>query len=293
MESGDYIASASSLTHIPRLLAGQLGGYIFTREKDGATDIGLMSRDLRERNALEGMVQVDGRVEQVKCIGDAVWVMTSDRMVCYRIAVDRLRRLFAMDRRGVMDFVALDRNRLAVVGSRGRAVLRPLPEVRGQQTGTILEESRVPSGFEDAQSDGRFVMVRNDRGCWQYDMRRGFSEHPSPSDWNSDSRIHMASTIHAALQLDVESSQCVLERRDSEAMIIEFPNRRLETVASIDGRFWVGHSHGISVIDPRSGSVVDDLHLDGPVFLIYPTLDGRGALWASEHDGVGVARWVN
>ena len=56
-------------------------------------------------------------------------------------------------------------------------------------------------------------------------------------------------------------------------------------IVAVDGRFWIGHDRGITVLD-EAGRVIDRLRLAGPVRYVFPLAAG-GAAWVSETGGFG------
>ena len=62
----------------------------------------------------------------------------------------------------------------------------------------------------------------------------------------------------------------------------------MHCVIAVQGRFWLGHARGVTVLDPRTPEaiVVQEFRLPGAIIHLMPLLSGEGAAYASESGGM-------
>ena len=126
---------------------------------------------------------------------------------------------------------------------------------------------------------GRFWPVA---GAW-----RGFTRR------TQECSLRRATAIGAAAHIAEDDRRAVLSTPEGRAVYDEPDEAKLHCIVAVDGRFWLGHQRGITVLrgrDPDPTAVMGRLRLDGPVRFIFPLLGGGGAVYVSESGGLGVAR---
>ena len=92
----------------------------------------------------------------------------------------------------------------------------------------------------------------------------------------------------------------------------EEKNARIHTVVAVNGKFWVGHDRGITILHPDGGRevvipeegdkpptilppdpVAGRMRLPGAVTHLFPLPVGKGASYVSRFGGFGVVRFID
>lgn len=312
LQDNKFITAANALEPLPAS-AGLPGGFAFALNgNDGAT-IGLMNSDLREvagepiRGVFRKLVIANGRL----------WAIFDTEIVSWNMQSGKLNSPIYTLVKGARDLAPLTDNLYAVTGSFGRGVLHLMgdKEVDGD---TFTDAVREPGRLEQSLFDGRRVLAGSIEGFWLYPIRG------KPT--MSDKSVSLSTLPDTKVALPWAEAQ--IEKGDGspatldEGTKIHFKSATAETdwelppnvyacvLAAVDGDLWIGHTDGITVLQPMSatgnvgtvaassadGSLIiykrAELRLPGPVLWIHPLRTGPGAVWVSHFGGLGVAEFL-
>ncbi|MDY7109731.1 MAG: hypothetical protein SYC29_13935 [Planctomycetota bacterium] len=290
LRDGEYIGSASALIPLP---AGSSlpGSLAFIRRGEQRTSIGLMHGDLREVDARKATVALDSPLHRLRIFGDRMWVVAGEAIRVYEMRGDALKTAMTIPVAGARDLRIIDESHLAISGTFGRGIRRLRADATGPG-GAWVHLHREPSALTRADFDGRHVLAGGAQGAWLY--RLGSGARPVDEDAPTESTPQRgAVTVGATALIDDDNRRLMISTSEGEFVHAEPVGATLHCVAAVDGRFWVGHDRGITVLrgGPRDpAAVIGRLRLDGPVCFIFPLLEGGGAAWVSEFGGLGVAR---
>jgi hypothetical protein len=274
-----FVGSASALYPMPQG-TGRPGRFAFVRVGSGTTSVGLMTGRIREVNMKLSTVDVEGIVRCVRVFDDRLWVVTDRRIAAYPISGDRLLAPVLYPIAGARDLDFVAGGAVVVVGAFGRAV------VRLDRDGSLhtVHEHREPAGLLRARCDGRFVQAGGPHGWWQYEpsgrVRPIAGEPGAPID-SAVSPV-TAATISGRASVGDDGTSVILP---DGAVYTEAGSPAISCIEAVDGRFWIGHDRGITVLD-GDGRVIGRLRLAGPVRYVFPLAAG-GAAWVSEVGGFG------
>ena len=291
LRDGEYIGSASALLPLP-VGSALPGAFAFIRHGDEGASVGLMHSDLREVDAQKATVHLDAPVHRVRVLDDRVWVVTEEEIRGYVLRDDELRPAFVIPVGGARDVDALDEGHLAIAGTFGRGIWRLWEDEHGPGA-SWASLHREPGGLTWAEFDGRQVLAGGGGVAWLYTAESGVQ--PSGEDDRPATRPALRATaIGAAAHIAEDGRRAVLSTPEGRAIYDEPDEVKLYCIVAVDGRFWLGHQRGITVLrgrDPEPTAVMGRLRLDGPVRFIFPLLGGGGAVYVSEFGGLGVARF--
>jgi hypothetical protein len=287
--TGDFVGSASELIPVPTE-SSIPASFIFVR-RGTVTDVGLMTEAFREVDARTRTIGIEADVRRVRLIDDRIWVIPDGAVRAYAHRDDALVPVWTIDRADAFDLAALDDDRIAMAGGFGRAVYR-LPE-DGSQAEPMLERlAGAPGAIKRAVFDGRHVLIDGGGGPWLYTI--GESIEPTESGPRRSAPIRReAATIHIGARIADDGLSVMLTARDLEAKWAAPEDVAVSCLAAVDGRIWVGHERGVTVLSgrpPKPADVLGDIRLDGPVLHLFPLLRGGGAVYVTRHGGLGVAR---
>jgi hypothetical protein len=291
LRDGEYIGSASELIPLP-VGSSLPGSFAFIRRGEQRASIGLMHGDLREVDARRMTVELDSPVHRARILEDRIWVITGEEIRIYEARDGELRVAMIVPVRGARDLQMIDENHLAIAGTFGRGVWR-LRDDASDAAGEWTYLDREPSALTWASFDGRHVLVGGEHGAWLYALE----SEAHPVDGSSPADVmpqRGAVTVGAMARIDDDGRRLEVSASEGEFVYVEPDGASLHCLAAVDGRFWVGHDRGITVLrggkrDPTA--VIGRLRIDGPVRFIFPLLEGGGAAWVSEFGGLGVARF--
>jgi len=278
LDDTHFVGSATALYPMPED-TGPAGRFAFVRAGTATTSVGLMTGRIREVNMKLATVEVDGVVRCVRVFDNRLWVVT-DRMIgAYPISGDHLLEPVMYPITGARDLDFVADGTVVVVGSFGRATVR-LDSGGGVHT---VREHREPAGLHRARCDGWLVQAGGPHGWWQYEPSgRTLPLAGEPGAVAPPSTF--AVTVAGRVSISADGLSVILA---DGAMYTEPDSSVVRCIEAIDGRFWIGHDRGITVIDSQ-GSVIDRLRLAGPVRYIFPLANGAAA-WVSDAGGFGTA----
>lgn len=291
LRDGEYIGSASELLPLP-VGTALPGSLAFIRRGDETTSIGLMHGDLREVDAHKATVQIDSPVHRVRIFNDRIWIITEEEIRAYVMRGDELKIAAIITVQGARDVQVIDDNHLAIAGTFGRGIWR----LREDESGPGRQWShlhREPSALTWARFDGRQVLTGGQHGAWLYALESG--ARPVEEDaGEARAPMRRAVAVGATARIENDGERVMIATSEGRSGYGESDGSGLSCIAAVDGRFWIGHDRGITVLqggarDPAA--VLGRLRLDGPVRFIFPLLEGGGAAWVSEFGGLGVARF--
>jgi len=291
LRDGEYIGSASELLPLP-VGSALPGAFAFIRHGEEGASVGLMHGDLREVDAQKATVRLDAPVHRVRVLDDRVWVVSEEEIRGYVMRADELRPAFVIRVGGARDVDVLDDNHLAIAGTFGRGIWRLWEDEHGPGASWAFLH-REPGGLTWAQFDGRQVLAGGGGVAWLYAAESGV-QPASEEDRPAARPALRATAIGAAAHIAEDDRRAVLSTPEGRAVYDEPDEAKLHCIVAVDGRFWLGHERGITVLrgrDPDPTAVMGRLRLDGPVRFIFPLLGGGGAVYVSEFGGLGVARF--
>lgn len=308
VESSAFIGSASELFPYPDGSAGQM---VFVRRTDAATQIGIMEPDIRELQARTATTAVMGTVNRVRCFDGSIWIVTPTNIYGYTLKDEKLELRQSFNVRGALDVDMIDANHLAVAGTFGRSIYRINADEKGAGD-TFTFAQREPSRLTNALSDRLQILAGTaEEGTWLYQigsdatlMDKALTRQPPPTRETeiTDGRASLS-----------EDSMAVLMTLDGKNVRWLHPRGwKLYCINAVEGRLWVGHEHGLVVLDIEQPTpeeyraaekaeqpppapklkVKGELRLDGPVAYLFPLLTGRGAAYVAEFGGFGTAELI-
>ena len=295
--NGEYLGAASSLVPIPAELGG---GYAFALQASEGAEVGILGTNFRERSssALRGTVRAlhtfDGRFLAVTEFEIATWKLEP------KPGLDATEHEAGMQLgtptfipvKGARDVWCVRPNRYAVAGTFGRSLYRLLPE--GDKPGdTFYWSERMPGRLDVAVSDRRRVLAAGVEGNWMYLIgeKAELVDRPITAADPQDARAEVA---WGAASCD-EAREIVTFRVGDRSLSYK-PSRQglVSTLASADGKIWVGHDNGVDVVgyDATRGELVCEsrIVLAGPMVALYPNRVGGGVNYVARLDGFGVIR---
>lgn len=297
LDTGDYLGAASML--LP-LADEHGGGFAFALQASEGAEVGLLGANFRERSSSA----VRGIVRAIRVIEDRLVVVNEFEVATWKLEPTagpgvtstgegiQLGTSFAVAVRGAVDVGQVKRNRFAVAGSFGRSLYRFLPE--GDKPGdTFYWSERQPGRLDVCVSDRRRVLASGVEGNWMYLI--GEKAELVTRDLTSvDPQNAKAEVAWGSASFDKSREEVSVRIRDRS--LVQRPSRPglVSTLASADGKIWIGHDHGIDVLgyDPVTDALVseDRIVLAGPVVAIYPNRVGGGVTYVARFDGFGVIR---
>jgi len=296
---GAYLGAASMLIPAPAEFGG---GYAFVLQGNEGAQVGLMGTDFRERSssAVQGLVRAirihDDRLFVVTDAEVSTWKLeaTPGRATTVRGEGTQLGSLVAVRVRGALDVGKVKRNRFAVSGTFGRSLYRYLPE--GDQDGdTFYWSERAPGRLDVSQTDRRRILAASDEGAWMYLIEES-AELVTRDIVSPDQQSARAEVSWGAASCDERREEVLFRVADRAISLRPSRDGLVSTLASADGRIWIGHDRGIDVVglDPVTGELVveDSIFLSGPIVAIYPNRVGGGVSYVARLDGFGVIRPV-
>lgn len=317
LEDGRYLGSASDLA----LLTGSTsavsdGALIFARQGEQGVLAGLMTPDIREMDAERATTALPGTWRSTRVIGDRLWIVTDSAVAGFRFSDGTLSDPIHVNVVGARDLVGVGTERLAIVGSFGRAFYN----IKANQVGqgeAFWQVHREPSRLTLAVSDGRNILAGSNEGLWMY-LINARAELTTQALAGVPPQPPTSAVVTGAQANIAEDRKSIVITSSGQPAGAGVPFVHAEeigclihSVAPVDGEFWIGHDRGITVL--RAGPLVklgDDqkqseeatllpayhvagrLRLTGPVRYIYPLLVGGGASFVSEYGGFGVAEFV-
>jgi len=295
--TGEYLGAASMLVPIPAEFGG---GYAFALQASEGAEVGILGENFRERSssALRGTVRAlrtfDGRFLAVTEFEIATWKLEPKAGLdaTEHEAGLQLGTPFFVPVKGARDVSCVRPNRYAVAGTFGRSLYRLLPE--GDKAGdTFYWSERMPGRLDVAVSDRRRVLAAGVEGNWMYLIgeKAELVERPITA---ADPQNARAEVAWGAASCD--EAREVVTFRVGERSLPYKPSRGglVSTLASADGKIWVGHDNGIDVVgyDAMLGDLVREasIVLAGPMVAVYPNRVGGGVNYVARLDGFGVIR---
>ncbi len=237
-----------------------------------------MTGRLREVNMKLSTVDVEGIVRCVRVFDDRLWVVTDRRIAAYPISGDRLLEPVLYPIAGARDLDFVAGSGAVVVGTFGRAVVRLDP---GGGVHTVRKH-REPAGLLRARCDGRFVQAGGPDGWWQYEPSGRVRPLSGAPGNTAAPAVVAAVTLAGRASVGADGVSVILP----DGVVHTEPGSPMVfCIVAVDGRFWIGHDRGITVLD-EAGRVIDRLRLAGPVRYVFPLAAG-GAAWVSETGGFG------
>lgn len=298
-----YVGSASDLMHA-ELSDVEPGTLVFTRQLETAAQIGLMTPNLREVDVDAATVAMPGIVRRVHADGDSIWIVTDDEVRRYMHFQNRLVRMDSIDILGSRDIGIIDDDHLAIAGTFGRTIYRRHTTEQGPGD-TFLYTQREPSKLLLAKSDGRHILAGSEQGVWLYRIGSNVQLVEETLDARDDGTTpsREATTVDAEARLSDDGRSVSFFTESGSITYQEPGGDTLHCVIAADGRFWIGHDRGITVVEPvaararRSSPetlqvrIHGQLRLDGPVRYLYPLRMDDGVAFVAERGGFGTARF--
>jgi hypothetical protein len=290
IEDGEYLGSASALVPLTAD-AGMPGAYAFVRDGTEGADVGLMRETLREVDADRATVRLNEPVRNVRHFADQLWIVADSGVRVYGYLANELHLVERIDIRGARDVAPIDENHVAVAGTFGRAIYRRWNDEAGPGQ-TLTSMRREPAGLERGSFDGRHVRAAGPFGAWEY--RIGHTVQLTDADVEGQPKRRAATISLDAVIADDGETLALRDQQTGERRTYREAGGTVHCVSAVDGRIWIGHEQGITVLDNTlqdSGPVRARLRLDGPVRFIFPLLNGGGATYIAERGGIGVVRF--
>ncbi len=325
-EEGSYLGSATQLYRLPGVLDPKRR-FLFIREGRQGSLVGVMSESMREvhdagrvpgsseqTTSGNGTLIHLGRVHSVRFFDDAIWVVGDGGIDIFRLRGDRLILQTQIAVRGARDIMRISDNYLAVVGTFGRGLYRINTDEVGDGD-TFFNVVRIPGGLEEAVSDGRHILAGSDEGYWLYKAAANDAV-PWPKPKGAlPGPLREAVLNETRLDLAADGQTATLSDAERQYVWSAPPGTTLNTVAAVEGQFWIGHDQGIVVFDvvdleettepdakavqaqglsPNAASFAlverESIDLPGPILALQPLLSGRGVAYASRA-GFGTVEW--
>ena len=308
VKTGAYIGSASELQPMPDSAAGEM---IFIRRTGQATQIGVMEPDIRERQARTATTAVMGDVHRVRTFDGSMWIVAPDRILAYTLIGDNLELRDSIKVRGARDVDMISANYLAVAGSFGRAIYRLEADEKGPGD-TFLMAQREPSRLTHAISDRLQVLAGTpEEGTWLYQigsdatlMDKALTQRPPAP--------RAAEITDGGATIAEDSTAVLMTIGGTNIRWTHGRQWKLYTIVAVEGRLWVGHEHGLVVLEVKRPTPEEiraaqkaerpepqptlaengEIRLDGPVLYMFPLLTGRGATYVAEYGGFGMAELI-
>jgi hypothetical protein len=331
-----YLGAASDLVMIPApnsADAAQIAPLLaFGLQGSQNALAGLMTPDIREIAGGQSTVAVAGELRRIRWFNDCLWLVGSQRIAGYALGPDgkTLTLKTVINMLGAADVDGIDTRTLAIVGTVGRAVYQ-CSASDGPEDGKFLLVEREAGRLDGAISEEQNVVAGSEEGAWNYliNARAQLLPRPFPGE---TAAARSAAVTSATAEITEDGSAIIVtpvsgalpppEERAAapdEAFVapVRFEYReqkgaRLHTVVAVNGKFWVGHDRGITILHPDGGRevvlpekegqpptilppdpVAQRLRLPGAITYLFPLPVGKGVSYVSRFGGFGVVRFVD
>ncbi len=285
-DTSEFLGSATQLINVDNQANAALGTIVYTRDLDGETEVGLMSSSLRDIDAIEGKLTLNGKRLHTSVRGSRIFVATDGAVYVIGIAPTALRLLRTFDVRGVRDLGVISSNYLAMCGNFGRGVYR-IDTDRGGAGNTLFRIERSHGAMSAGEFDRYGVKIPAETGTVHY----SFDESVEFTDESSAGVLSPTKAVILGwgAQVDQETGDVVI----SNANHLEYNlslTTKAHTVVSISGNFWIGAEDGVYVIGADENGqlkMIGSAKLAGPIVQIIPQIDGS-ATFVSESGFAGI-----
>jgi hypothetical protein len=288
LATGRFVGSASVLA--PVVLASSPASFVYARNGDDGSTLGLMDGGLRELDALTGARSLDEPVLDIRVIGDRAWVFLPTAVEVYRIDRDRLRSVRSLQLPGPRGLARINAATIRIVGAFGAV------DVDAERLQVNAAGLDPPLGAVSAwRNDGRSVVLRGALADFAYEP----PAPPRPTSRSAGESLtaepgRSAAIVGARAAIVPETNELRIatdEAADSASQPLELAGGpALITVAAVDGRFWIGTSRGLVILTrPRDGTidVAERIAIPGGVKAILPLYGDRGVVIITIDGAVG------
>ena len=295
LATGESLGRASDLQPVAEG-AGSSGDLFFVLQGKDAARVGILDAELEEVVA----VVVPGEVIRLRSFDGRLFAVTPTGITSWKLGSPQFADEKHIRVKGALDIDRIGSNTYAVTGSFGRALYRPVTDVRGPGD-EFFAAQREPGRLERVLSDGRRIIAGSDEGNWMYMV--GGSCDPTDKviqNVNPPTTVQEFSFGRVAIEgadadpFTVESSSRVVVTMGGKQQTVQMPQgARARTIANVKDDIWIGHDDGIDVWRVTSGQLarVARVRMQGPVTNIYPRRTNDGASYVSLFGGMGVAMW--
>ena len=288
LSTGRFVGSASVLA--PINLATSPAAFVYARNSEQGSTVGLMDGGLRELDAFAGSRSLDQPVLDVRVIGDRAWIMLPTAIEAYRIDRDRLRSVRTLQLPGPRGLARINPSTIRIVGAFGEI------DVDAELVQVDAVGLDPPLGAVSAwRNDGRAVVVRGALANFIYEPPAPPQPVSRPSGQTLTAEPpRAAAVVGATASIDPEASELLIAfdgAADADSEAVDLPgDAAILTVAAVKGRFWIGTDRGLVILSrPIDGDVdVDErIAIPGGVKAILPLYGDRGVVIITIDGAVG------
>ena len=278
-DTTEFLGSATQLFALDDDANAEIGTIVYTRDLDGATEIGLMSSSLRDLDAINGKLTLNGKQLHISIRSSRILVATDVAVYVLRIAPTELRLLREFDIQGVFDLGVISSNYLAMCGKFGRGVFR-IKTDSGGSGNTLFRVERAHGSMSAGKFDKYGVKIPAETATVHYKFDKSVQITDAVS---SGVEVPTKATILGwEAEIDAASGDIIISNANNLNYYLKWPSRAY-TVVSISGNFWIGAEDGIYVIgsdDNGQLKVFGSVKLAGPIVQLIPQFDGSAGFVA-------------
>ena len=283
--NGVFLGSATELAPLESSANAPIGTLVYTRNLEDATEVGLLSGDLKDVDTSKSKVILPGEYSEVVVRGSRVFLATSEGIFVLGIAPKELRLLKTSEQRGVNNIGVLASNYFALSGDFGRGIYR----IEGDSGGageTLIRVVSANGTMGPGQFDNRGVQIPTKDGSVYY----GFGDNITTSTTSVKRAETPFDCVVLGSEVVIDEANGVVHLfTSSDETILELASPA-STVVAISGNFWFGTDDGIVVYGTtRENKLIElaSVNLAGPIVQLIPLLNGTVA-FVSEAGYVGV-----
>lgn len=278
-DTEEFLGSATQLFCLDDDANAEIGTIVYTRDLDGATEVGLMSSSLRDLDAIGGKLTLNGESLHVLVRSSRIFLATDIAVYVLGITPTELRLLRTFDIQGVLDLDVISKNYLAMCGNFGRGIYR-IDTDSGGSGNTLFRVERAHGSMSAGTFDRYGVKIPAETGTVHYK----FDKTVEISDAVSGSvEVPTKAVILGwEAEIDAASGDIIISNANALDYHLKWPTRAY-TVVSVSGNFWIGAEDGIYVIgadDNGQLKVIGSVKLAGPIVQIIPQFDGSAGFVA-------------
>jgi len=269
-----FLHSASEVFSLSENANAPLGTLVYVRTQDGATEVGLMTSDLKEVGSTLSKELLQGEYTDVLVRGSRVYVVTNAGVFVLGVSPKELRLLREFPLEGVRSVGVVASNYFALCGDFGYGLYR-IENDSGGVGRTLFRVVPTNTALQAGFFVGRGVQVESDDGSLYY----SFGGELSPC--YSDHTSAFMQTVHVPKSAVVLGAEAEIEEDGSVTMHTSQGNMQLvlpspaTTVVPISGDFWFGTENGVYVVGQREEEpILVGLQLAGPIVQLIPLFDG-------------------
>ena len=293
LDEGRYLGAASDLRPIEGAIAEVVdpdGGFVFLFAGEGATSVGILGPDLRERDSRV----FPATIHSARILGDRLWAVMPTEIVTWPIEPGGVfgQPMF-IPVKGARDIAMLRDNYYAVGGTFGRAIYRFKADGNGDAD-EFLAVERSPGRLEMAVTDGRRVLAGGLEGNWLY--RIGGTIELSDRPLRSSTQQVGAITL-GWCEASIEDEGRLLRIMPVGGDLFEWrpPHEGIiHTLEAAGDHVWVGHDFGVDAFGWSDLAIqeVGGIVMEGPVVWLFRPRVGDEVCFVSVFGGIGTAEIV-